>query len=223
VPQIETEEEQDMRTDRRHIASAFGAALAGLLVAAVGAAPAVAANADACGVVTQHTMAKAFELTATIEHKTVVRGSGNPAGVIQERCEAFAYKATKPTTSAKRRAALLAGTGAEIKFEAWVADSGPAAQVWLSNFPKKLAALKSQSKAQFVDGPLNGSTYKPPRFAAEAAIGYQGRSGALRKVRGIWWDRSAGTLLVATATEEKSKPLRASLRSLMGGIVPGVF
>jgi hypothetical protein len=212
-----------MRTDRRHIASALGAALATLLVTGVGATPALAANADACGVVTQHTMAKTFELTTTIEHKTVLRQPGNPAGVIQERCEAFAYKGAKPTTSAKRRAALLTGTGAEIKIETWVADSGPSAQVGLSNFPTKLAAVKNQTKAQFVEGPLHGSTYKPPRFAAEAAIGYQGHSGALRKVRGIWWDRSAGTLLVATATEAKSKPLRASVRSLMAGIVPGVF
>lgn len=212
-----------MQTDRRHIGSALGAALANLLLAGVAAAPALAANADACGVVTQHTMAKAFELTTTIEHKTVLRVPGNPAGVIQERCEAFAYKGPKPTTSAKRQAALRAGTGAEIKIETWVADSGPSAQVWLSNFPNKLAALKSQSKAQFVEGPLQGSTYKPPRFAAEAAIGYQGRSGALRKIRGIWWDRSAGTLLVVNATEAKGKPLRASLRSLMAGIVPGVF
>ena len=212
-----------MRTDPRHIASALGAALAGLLVVGVGAAPALAANADACGVVTPHTMAKAFELTNTIEHKTVLRRPDNPAGVIQERCEAFAYKGPKPTTWAKRRAALRVGTGAEIKIETWVADSGASAQVWLSNFPKKLAALKSRSKAQFVEGRLHGSPYKPPRFAAEASIGYQGRSGALRKVRGIWWNRSAGTLLVVTATAAKSNPLRASLRSLMGGVVPGVF
>jgi len=207
----------------RNIAMTISGALVSLLVAGPGAAPALATNSDACGVVTQHTMAKAFELTNTIEHKTVLRGPGNPAGVIQERCDAFAYKGPKPTTSAKRRAALRAGTGAEIKIETWVADSGPSAQVWLSNFPEKLAALKSQSRAQFVEGPLNGLTYKPPRFAAEAAIGYQGRSGALGKIRGIWWDRSAGTLLVVNATEAKSKPLRASLRSLMAGIVPGVF
>ncbi len=211
-----------MRTDRRHIASTLGA-VASLLVTCVGATPALAANADACGVVTQHTLAKAFELTNTIEHKTVVRAPGNSAGVIQERCEAFAYKGPKPTTAAKRQAALLAGVGAEVRLEAWIADSGPNAEVWLSNFSKKLATLKSQAKAQFVDGPLNGSAYKPPRFAAEASIGFQGRTGRLRKVRGIWWDRNAGTLLLVNATEVKSKPLRASLRSLMAGVVPGVF
>jgi hypothetical protein len=212
-----------MRTGRRQFALALGAALASLLVTSIGATPALAANADACGVVTQHTLAKAFELTNAIEHKTVVKGPGNSAGVIQERCKAFAYKGPKPTTAAKRRAALRDGTGAEINLEAWVADSGPNAEVWLANFSKKLANLKSQAKAQFIDGPLNGSAFKPPRFAAEAAIGYQGRAGALGKIRGIWWDRGAGTLLVANATEAKGKPLRGSLRSLMAGIVPGVF
>jgi len=212
-----------MRTDRRHILFALGATVASLLAAGIGATPALAANADACGVLTQHTMAKAFELTNTIDHKTVLSGPGNPAGVIQERCQAFAYKGPKPTTSAKRRAALLAGTGAEFKIETWVADSGPSAQVWLSNFPKKLAALKSQAKATFIEGPLNGSTYKSPRFSAEASIGYQGRTGATQKVRALWWNRSTGTLLLLNAIEAKSKPLRASIRSLMSGIVPGVF
>jgi hypothetical protein len=221
--QIETEGGHAMRTDRRHIVSALGVALASIFTLGAGATPALAANADACGVVTQHTMAKAFGLTTTIQHKTVLSGPGNPAGVIHERCSAFAYKGSKPTNAAKRRAALLAGTGAEIKIETWVADSTPSAQVWLANFPQKLETLKTQAKAQFVNGPLNGSTYKPPRFSAEAAIGYQGRSGAIRKVRGLWWQRSTGTLLLVNAAQEKSKPLRASLQSLMSGIVPGVF
>lgn len=212
-----------MRTDRQHHGLALGATtLAGLLAALLGASPALATNGDACGVVTQHTLARAFGLTSAIEHKTVVRGPGNPAGVIQNRCEAFAYKGSKPATSAKRRAALLAGTGAELKVETWVADSEPSAEAWLADFPRKLAALKQQAKSQFVDGPLHGSTYKPPTFGAEAAIGYQGRADATRKVRAFWWDRGAGTLIAVNAVEAKSEPLRASMRTLMAGIVPGV-
>ena len=212
-----------MGPHRRRITFALGPVLAFLLVASVGGGQALAANADACGVVTQHTMAKAFGLSTTIQHKTVVRRPGNPAGVIQERCESFAYKGPKPATSAARRAALLAGSGAEINIETWVADSGPAAEVWLSNFPKKLQALKSQSRAQFLGAPLHGSTFKVPTFGAEASIGYQGATAKTKKVRELWWVRSDGTLIMVTAVEAKSKPLRGSLRTLMSGIVPGVL
>lgn len=223
APPKDTEEEQPMRIVRRPIALALAAALTGLLAASIGATPAIAANADACGVVTQHTLAKAFGLNSAIEHKTVLRKPGNPAGVINERCEAFAYRGPKPTSAAKRRSALLAGAGAELKIETWVADSGPSAEVWLANFPKKLAALKRQAKARFIEDGLHGSTYQPPKFGAENSIGYQRLAGKIRKIRALWWDRGAGTLILVDASQAKSKPLRASLRTLMAGIVPGVL
>jgi len=206
---------------RRHIAIALGATLA-LLGATVGATPALGANADACGTITQHTLAKAFELSKTIEHKALLREPGDPSGVIQERCNAFAYTGAKPTSSAKRRASLLAGTGAEVKIETWVADSGPSAEVWLANFDRKLEALKKQAKTQYVEG-LGGSTYQPARFGAEGSAGYRGNAGALRKARVIWWQRSSGTLIVMSAVEAKSKPLPASLLTLGATIVPGVL
>lgn len=219
----DTEEDQLMRPARRPIAIAIAAALTALLAVSIGATPAIAANADACGVVTQHTLAKAFGLSTAIEHKTVLRKPGNPAGVINERCAAFAYKGPKPTTSAKRRSALLAGVGAELKIETWVADSGPSAEVWLANVPNKLAALKKQARAKFIEGDLHGSTYQSPKFGAEDSIGYQGLAGKISKIRALWWERSSGTLILVDAAQAKSKPLRASLRTLMAGIVPGVL
>lgn len=223
APAEDTEEDQLMQNARRPITFALAAALGVLLTASLGATPASAANADACGVVTQHTLAKAFGLSAAIEHKTVLRKPGNPAGVINERCEAFAYNGPKPTTSAKHRSALLAGAGAELKIETWVADSGPSAEVWMANFPRKLAALKKQAKAKFVEGDLHGSTYQSPKFGAEGSIGFQGLAGKISRVRALWWDHSSGTLMLVDAAQAKSKPLRASLRTLMAGIVPGVF
>lgn len=223
APRNDTEEDPFMRTARRHISLALVAMLAGLLAVSISATSAIAANADACGVVTQRTLAKAFGLTTAIEHKTVLRKPGNPGGVINERCQAFAYKGPKPTTSTKRRSILLAGSGVELKIETWIADSGPSAEVWLANFPSKLAALQKQAKAKFIEGDLQGSSYQPPKFGAEDSIGYQGSEGKVGKIRALWWDRSAGTLILVDAAQAKDKPLRASLRTLMAGIVPGVL
>lgn len=201
---------------------AIAVALASLLAGAAAPTPVLAANSDACGAVTQHTIAKTFGQASVIEHKALLRDAGNAAGVIQERCEAFAYRGPKPTTSAKRQAALLAGTGTELKIETWVADSGPASAAWLANFPRKLEALRVQAKAQFIEGPLGGSTYNPPRFGAEASIGYQGSIGSTGKIRALWWDRNSGTLILVNGVEDRGKPLRSSLRSLMSAIVPAV-
>jgi hypothetical protein len=186
------------------------------------AAPAIAANADACGVVTQHTMARAFGLTDAIPHKAVLRAPGNPAGVIHIRCRAFAWSGRKPANAAQRRAGLLAGTVAEFRIETWVADSGPSAQTWLANFPKKLDGLRSRAKAQFLEGGLEGTTLRLPLFGAEAATGYQGIKGGTKKLRAFWWNRSTGTLISFNAVEARNKPLAASVRNLAAKVVPGV-
>jgi hypothetical protein len=196
--------------------------LATLGMAAFAAAPAAATNADACGTITQHTMAKAFGLTDAVQHKSVLREPGTPAGVIHIRCRAFAWSGAKPTNSARRRAGLLAGTVAEMRIETWVADSGPSAQTWLANFPKKLAGLRSRARAFFIDGPLHGSLFAPPHYGAEAASGYQGATTALNKVRAFWWTRTTGTLISINLIESRDQPSLASLRALAEKIVPGV-
>jgi len=186
------------------------------------AAPAIAANPDACGLATQHEMARAFGLTNSVQHKSVLRAPGNPAGVIHIRCRAFAWKGQKPTNAERRRSGLLAGTVATYRIETWVADSGPAAETWLANFPKKLEGLQSRAKAQFLEGALQGRSFTPPRFGLESAIGYQAPSGGLRKLRAFWWDRSSGTLISFNVLEDRDKPVGASLRNLASEIVSEV-
>ncbi len=195
--------------------SAFGAMV-------LSVAPATAANPDACGLVTQHAMARAFGLTNSVQHKSVLRAPGNPAGVVHIRCQAFAWKGRKPTNAARQHDGLLAGTVATYRIETWVADSGPAAGTWLANFPKKLEGLKSRAKAQFLEGQLRGKAFKPPLFGLKSAVGYQAPSGGLRKQRAFWWDRSSGTLISFNVVEARDKPVGASLRNLAGAIVPKV-
>jgi hypothetical protein len=207
-------------TALRHFLSA--AALSALVAMAFIAAPAAAANPDACGLATQHEMAHAFGLTNSVQHKSVLREPGNPAGVVHIRCRAFAWKGQKPTNSARRRSGLLAGTVATYRIETWVADSGPTAETWLANFPKKLEGLRNRAKAQFLEGGLDGRSFTPPRFGLESAIGYQAPSGGLRKMRAFWWDRGSGTLISFNIVEDRDKPVGVSLRNLASQIVPEV-
>lgn len=190
--------------------------------AGLGAAPAAAANADACGVVTQHTLAKAFGLSDAVPHKSVLREPGNPAGVIHTRCRVLVWRGTKPNNAAQQKAGVLAGTAAEMRIEVWVADSGPSAQTWLANFPTKLDGLKSRAKAQFIEGTLDGTAFKPPVFGAENALGYQAAVGGRQKLRAFWWNRQTGMLLSFNATEARGKPLVSSVQQLAAKIVPGV-
>jgi hypothetical protein len=186
------------------------------------AAPAGASDADACGLITQHEIAKAFELSGAVWHNTVLRAPGNPAGIIHIRCRAFTWSGAKPTNPARRKSGVLAGTVANLRIETWVADSGPAAQTWLANFPKKLDGLRSRAEAQFIEDSLHGTSFRPPRFGAEAAIGYQATSGGTRRLRAFWWSRSSGTLVSFNVVEARDKPIVAAVRQLAAEIVPGV-
>jgi hypothetical protein len=198
------------------------AMLAALGSTGLAAAPAAASDADACGLITQHAMAKAFGLTDAIPHHSVLRAPGNPAGVVHVRCKAFAWSGAKPTNAARRRAGMLAGNVAEMRIETWVTDPGPSAQNWQANFPKKLEGLLSRAKAQFIEGALHGTSFRPPHFGAEDAIGYQAMTGGTRKLRAFWWNRSNGMLISFNAEEARDKSLAASVRQLAAKIVPGV-
>ena len=198
------------------------AAIAALAASAISAPAATAANPDACGLATQHTMARAFDLTNSVQHKTVIREPGNSAGVVQTRCRAFAWKGEKPTNTTRRRAGLIAGTVATYNIEVWVADSGPSSDVWLANFPRKLANLKDQARAQFIEGSLKGKTFAPPTFGFQSAIGYQAPTGGIRKLRAFWWNRNTGTLIAFNVAEDRDRPVGLSLRRLAAAIVPKV-
>lgn len=198
------------------------AATTALATSAFSAAPAMAATPDACGLASQNTMARAFDLTNSVQHKTVVKAPGNSAGVVQTRCRAFAWKGEKPTNAARRRAGLIAGTVATYDIETWVADEGPSSEVWLANFPKKLASLKEKAKAQFIEGSLPGKRFTPPTFGFESALGYQAPTGDTRKLRALWWNRDSGTLIAIDVTEDQDRPVGLSLRRLAAAIVPKV-
>jgi hypothetical protein len=161
-------------------------------------------------------------LTNSVQHKSVLKAPGNPAGVVHIRCRAFAWKGQKPTNATRRREGMLAGTVATYRIETWVADSGPSAETWLANFPKKLEGLRNRAKAVFLEGSLQGRTFAPPRFGLESAEGYQAPIGGLRKLRAFWWDASSGTLVSINVTEGGNKPVGASLRKLASEIVPEV-
>jgi hypothetical protein len=211
---------RQLSTARRRMSCFAALATFGAMVFT--ATPAVAANPDACGLATQHEMAVAFGLTNSVQHKSVLRAPGNPAGVAHIRCRAFAWKGKKPTNAARQRDGLLAGTVATYRIETWVADSGSSAETWLANFPKKLEGLKSRAKALFLEGSLQGRTFKPPTFGLESAIGYQAPVGGLRRLRAFWWDRSSGTLISFNIVEDRDKPVGVSLRKLASEIVPEI-
>ncbi|HEX7244082.1 MAG TPA: hypothetical protein VF245_00780 [Solirubrobacterales bacterium] len=198
------------------------AALAAMGGAALATTPATAAYPDACGLVTQHEMAKAFGLTDSVPHQSTLREPGNPAGVVHTRCRAFAWRGQKPTNAARRNAGMLAGTVATFRIEVWAADSGPAAETWLANFPNKLDGLTSRAKAQFLEGALNGRSLTLPRLGYESTLGYQAPSGGLRKLRAFWWNRSTGTLISFNVVESRDRPVGMSLKNLASEIVPKV-
>jgi hypothetical protein len=207
-------------TTVNHVLSIAALGALGSMILAT--ASAVAANPDACGLATQHTMARAFGLTSSVQHKSVLRAPGNSAGVVHVRCKAFAWSGQKPTNAARQQRGLLTGTVATYRIETWVADSGPAAGTWLANFPKKLEGLKSRAKAQFIEGTLQGKSFAPPRFGTESALGYQAPSGGVRKLRAFWWNRASGTLISFNVVETREKPNGVWLRNLASKIIPKV-
>jgi hypothetical protein len=201
--------------------------IVGLLSAVMTAAgPAVgsanASDATACGLMTQHEMAKAFDLQEALFENTVLREPGNPAGVVHVRCRASAWKGEKPMNATQRRRALLSGTFAQMRIETWVADPGPYEGAWLANFPHKLEGLKERAEAQFLNGSLKGSTFAPPHYGAEGAIGYKADTAKTTKVRAFWWTAATGEIVSFTIEEARGRPAVSSLKTLAARMVPGV-
>jgi len=214
-----------MRT--RRLPSAVNPLLAVVLLGMLGALsllprPASAANADACGVISQHTMARAFGLSNSFQQKAVLRKPGNSAGVIHARCRAFSWAGPKPNNAAERRSDLLAGKVADLRIETWVPDTGPAQANWFRNFSKKLDGLRTRAKQEFIGGDLRGASFRPPPFGADAGIGYQAVSGETKRLRAFWWDRARGTIVSFNIVEARQKPIVQSVRTLASQIVPAI-
>lgn len=208
---------------KRARAFAAAAVVAGLTITGPAAGSALASDATACGLMTQHEMAKAFGLKETVIHNFVLREPGNPAGLLHIRCKAFSWAGSMPGNSTQRRAALLEGNFAPMRIETWVPDPGPYEKTWLANFPRKLEGLKQRARQQFLEGRLDGSTFVPPHFGAEGAIGYKAKMAKTTKIRALWWTASTGDLISFTVEEANGKPILAALRTLAATMVPGVF
>lgn len=198
------------------------ALFATLASAAASAAPAIASNADACGVVTENALAQAFGLDRVSEQKALLRAPGNRAGVVHDRCRVLAWKGRRPTTAREERAGLRAGTVAKARIETWVADPGPAEQKWMENLPEKLEGLRMRAKAEFIEGAKPGSSFQLPPFGADAAIGYQLATGGLRKLRAFWWNERSGSIVSMNLVERRNRTIAETVRRLGAKIIPGV-
>jgi hypothetical protein len=203
---------------RRALASAAIAAVA--LLGAVGA-PARAAVPDACGLITEHELAKSFNLARSIKHTTVVTQPGNAAGVLRQTCRAFAWRGPKPTNAKRRRTALLEGALAQLTIHTWVPDDeGPNAHSWRMRF---LSAVKAQ-RAAAVDvflRRLHGTRLIPPRSGADHSVAFQALAGRLHRARGLWWNQNDKTLISIEVTQAKSRPVLGPLEGIAAHIVPG--
>lgn len=212
---------------QRHRSARVRLFTAGLLAAALSAAgpaagSAAASDATACGLITQHDLAKAFGLKEATVEDTALREPGNPAGVVRVRCRASAWKGKQPMGRAGQRRALLAGTFARIRVETWVTDPGPYEGAWLASFPRKLEGLQARAKAQFVEGSRSGSTFAPPLYGAEAALAYRADTAKTTRLRAFWWRARSGELISFTLEAAKGLPVLSALRTLAARMVPGI-
>jgi hypothetical protein len=199
------------------------AAAVALMYACALAPPASAAFLDPCGLITQAELSTAFGLADVVKHNTVVGAPGNPAGVVRNRCEAFAWRGPKPTNEKRKRESLLAGTMARLTMQSWVPDEGPQAQAWrTTRFDETLKRLRGAASERFLKG-LHGARSVPPRFGADSRVAFSATAGGTRKVRAFWWSREAKSLLVFDAVEAKGQPTLASLKRVASIVVSEFF
>lgn len=203
---------------RAFAASVAAVAACGLLLAA----PAGAANPDACGLITQAKLASSFGLRDAIKHTTVVSAPDSAAGVVSVRCKVFVWRGPKPTNDKQRREALRKGTMALLNIQTGVPDQGPNGHLWRDGFDEFLKQRRAASSALFVTK-LHGVRLTPPRFGAEDTVGWRADVNSLRRVRGFWWSRSHKSFISMNVVEATGKPVVRSLMTVAEVIVPGVL
>ncbi len=184
------------------------------------ATPANATPPDACGLITEHQLAKSFGLADAVKHTTLDTQPGNAAGVLRQTCRAFAWRGPKPSNAKQKRAALLDGTLAQLTIHTWVPDEGPNAQFWRMRFDSTVKKQREAASTLFLKN-LDGSRLRPPRFAADYSIAFHATTGSLRKARGLWWNRADKTLISMDVIEARGKPVVAALEKIASSIVPG--
>lgn len=187
--------------------------------AAFVASPATAAPADACGLLSQAAIAKAFGLAHATKSSAVIAPPGNTAGVVQDRCRALVWSGDRPTNVTQRKTMLADGTLASLEIKTWVTDSGPYAGTWQGHFKEKLSTLRSRSRAFFIRV-LHGTSFAPLDFGVEHAVGYQGARNRTREVQGFWWNTSTDDIASIKVVEAKGKPTVAALDRIAAKVVP---
>jgi hypothetical protein len=191
-------------------------------LALLGAAPpsAGATVPDACGLITEHDLAKALGLAHAIKHTTLDTQPGNSAGVLRQTCRVFAWRGHKPTNAKQKRAALLDGTLAQLTIRTWVPDEGPNAPLWRARFDSTLKKQRETASALFLKK-LHGTRFLPPRFGADYSVAFDATTGGLARAQGLWWNRNDKTLLSMEVLEARGEPAGGGLRKVASRIVPG--
>jgi hypothetical protein len=111
---------------------------------------------------------------------------------------------------------------ARLSMQSWASDEGPQAQAWRARFDETLKRLRSAASDLFLKD-LNGTRLLPPAFGAGDAVMFSAVSGGTHKVRGLWWSRSAKSLVVIDAVEARGEPTVASLKRVAATVVGGFF
>lgn len=203
----------------RALAASFAAVLVG---ACLLAAPASAADPDACGLVTQAELAKAFGMKNAIKHVSVISAPGNAEGVVSVRCKVFTWSGPKPLNDRQRREAILDGRMAILTMQTWVPDQGPNAHLWRERFEEFLKQVRGTSSTLFLEK-LHGVRLMPPTFGADESVAWRADIHRTRRVRGLWWSRGHKTLLSMNAVEARGKPVVQSVYKVAQAVVSGVL
>jgi hypothetical protein len=199
-------------------------ALAGLIGQAALFAGGVGAEtfASACGVISEHEMAKAFGHTEVVEHSSVLRAPGNSAGDLHIRCHVLAWSGRQPFGAKQEHRQLVAGEASTLRLETWVADEGPGAETWRANFDAKIQALTSRARKQFIGGLPSGKQVALPTFGTEHSLGFIATTGSLVKVRAFWWSAAKSSIVSMSAVEAKGSPLVSSIELVAASVVPEI-
>ncbi len=193
-------------------------AASGGLVAGVVTTSSSAAVPDACGLTTEHQIAKSFGLTDAMEHKKVTALPGNTSGVLRNHCRVFVWRDAKPSNAKRKRKALLEGRLAWLGLDTWVTDQSPYAPTWRAHFDAERGAIRAASVQLFLKR-LGGRAFAPPRYGADEAIAYEASTERATRLRALWWKRSDKSMIEMNLEEARGKPALAALKRIAAVVV----
>lgn len=206
------------KTLTRTVAASVVATVCLMFAAGAGANP----PTDPCGVVTELHVAHALRLEHAREESVAVRLPGNSAGVVRDRCKVTVWDGQMPTGRRQEQDKLANREMAILRIESWVPDQGGQVEAWRAEFPAKVKGLTERARAQFLEGPLAGSTISLPKEGVPHALAFAAPAGNLEKARAFWWDRR-GTILSINASQGAGRPAIPSLRRLAADLVRPFF